>query len=314
MLAAQLQRFVPFSSLDTQRLEHVAGSVRLLRLPANRWLTRRGRALAANYYLARGRVQTLEPDEEVAADDARARQPIVPGARAVRTLSPTNLLVVDPAMLHAAVAEQVFAEQTLEPVGLRPQWLEPGWEHRFLQHAALRSLAPTQWQRLLSAMRERRCALGEHVVVQGQRGGDFYVLAGGAASVRRDGVEVARLEAGDFFGEDALVLDSARNATVTMMGPGHVMALPGELFVRELLATVVAQPRQWVAGPEVCLRVVAASGGDGISLLDFREHAARLDRNRSYRVCSDTLAATVLGTFLLVQAGHRAAPVDGFVA
>lgn len=48
-------------------------------------------------------------------------------------------------------------------------------------------------------------------------GYSFFVVLSGALSVERNGTEVARLGAGDSFGEQALLGDDRRNATVTAL-------------------------------------------------------------------------------------------------
>lgn len=55
---------------------------------------------------------------------------------------------------------------------------------------------------------------GSLIVDQGAGGIAFFVLLSGTAEVVRDGVKVAQLMPGDFFGEMSVLLDENRNAQV----------------------------------------------------------------------------------------------------
>jgi CRP-like cAMP-binding protein len=73
-----------------------------------------------------------------------------------------------------------------------------------------------QLKRLARDFKERDFKPGTTPLKEGHMSGiGFFVITGGEASVSRDGTEVARLVAGDHFGELGLISDRARTATVT---------------------------------------------------------------------------------------------------
>ncbi len=67
---------------------------------------------------------------------------------------------------------------------------------------------------ILQVARKVEHAAGETIIEQGTPGDAFYVIASGTASVRREGKEIKRYHAGDYFGETALILRQPRNADV----------------------------------------------------------------------------------------------------
>lgn len=99
---------------------------------------------------------------------------------------------------------------------------------------------------------------GQAVIRQGDEAGNFYLIAAGAARVTRlhDGVEteVARLAAGEFFGEIGLLHGIPRTATVSAAdGPLEVLVLSRDSFLAiiadsDLLSgEIAAMMRQRVA-------------------------------------------------------------------
>lgn len=70
-------------------------------------------------------------------------------------------------------------------------------------------------QQIARMFKERRFPPGETVMKEGLGGAAFFVIESGEATVSIGGNERARLKAGDYFGEIALIDEGARTATVT---------------------------------------------------------------------------------------------------
>lgn len=67
---------------------------------------------------------------------------------------------------------------------------------------------------LLQVARTREYPAGQQIIAQNSPGDAFYVITSGVASVQREGKELKRYQAGDYFGETALILGQPRNADV----------------------------------------------------------------------------------------------------
>jgi CRP/FNR family cyclic AMP-dependent transcriptional regulator len=70
-------------------------------------------------------------------------------------------------------------------------------------------------QQIASTLRERRYQAGETLTQEGSSGAGFFVIEEGEADVSVAGEERASIGPGDYFGEIALLTDSARTATLT---------------------------------------------------------------------------------------------------
>jgi MFS family permease len=86
-------------------------------------------------------------------------------------------------------------------------------------------------ERLASVAKEARSPGGEAVVLQGEDGDRFYVIADGTATVEIDGLERSQLASGDFFGEIALLRDLPRTATVRAVESLRMYALERDDFI-----------------------------------------------------------------------------------
>ena|SRR5262245_19391533 len=73
-------------------------------------------------------------------------------------------------------------------------------------------------EEIAGSMKQRTFQPGQQIAVEGESGVGFFVIEDGQASVSVHGDEVRRLGPGDYFGEIALIAQSARTATVTADG------------------------------------------------------------------------------------------------
>jgi CRP/FNR family cyclic AMP-dependent transcriptional regulator len=75
---------------------------------------------------------------------------------------------------------------------------------------------------------------GTELIRQGDRGRQFFILLEGGADVRRDGDVVNQMEAGDFFGEIALIGGGETTATVSTTAPSRALVITPRDFKRLL--------------------------------------------------------------------------------
>jgi MFS family permease len=121
-------------------------------------------------------------------------------------------------------------------------------ELRILAHVPIFSPLPgASLEHLASRLVPLRQDPGTVLVREGDPGDRFYIVAEGTVVVFEDGVPIAELEAGGYFGEIALIRDVPRTATVTAKTPVVLYALDREDF----LAAVTSHAPSAQAADEV---------------------------------------------------------------
>lgn len=135
------------------------------------------------------------------------------------------------------------------------------WMMQVLHSNLFFKVSPLNVEDIFTRMKVVVVDAGEVIIRQGELGDTCYFIKEGSAEVTRQGATgcetLAKIGQGRCFGEDALVNDAPRNATVTMVSDGVLMALPKQDFYRLLKAPTV---------PSVSYRSIA----DEAVLVDVR--------------------------------------------
>jgi MFS family permease len=106
-------------------------------------------------------------------------------------------------------------------------------------HRIFAPLADATLEQLARRLEPVRFAAGSTVIRQGDRGDTVYLVAGGQLAVDVDGKPGKPLEAGDVFGEIALLRDVPRTASVRAVTECELLTLGRD----EFLAAVTGHPR-----------------------------------------------------------------------
>ena len=197
-----------------------------------------------------------------------------------------------------------------------------------IRSAPFRQLSFEQILRCAETMQAWSVSAGDDIVQEGATGDYFYVIESGQAEVVRSGSAVARLVSGAVFGEEALLQESPRNATVRMVSDGRLLRLAKDDFDRLLKAELVS-----VIKPDRLRRQLEQNAAELIDcrneeewelwrlprarlmpLDQLRERARGLDPSRTYVVYCRTGRRSVPAAFLLRQPGLEAHALEGGIA
>ena len=161
--------------------------------------------------------------------------------------------------------------------------------------------------------------MGETILTEGEDGDTFFGKQGKAMVTRSKGAKqetLAALSARRFFGEDALISDSPRNATITMTSDGVVMCLGKQDFQAILQDSVIrhlgkgeldtiagSRYRLCAGGCAVTHGFATPHGARNIPLSELRRELQNLEKDFFYVVCGDS-RRNELGAYILSEAGE----------
>lgn len=180
-------------------------------------------------------------------------------------------------------------------------------------------------------MYPREVQAGETVVKEGEKGDCYYLIDSGEAEVMRtdpftdETSCVAKLGPGDAFGEEALLQDAYRNATVTMTTPGTLLVLDKadfdelirsnlveEISADKALEMVNAGKAHWLdCRYDMEYAESRIPGAPLIPLDRLRWDVHRLDPDATYIVYCRSGRRSKAGAFLLRERNIKALSMTG---
>lgn len=337
-----LRSFSPLDGLKSENLQSLARRTSLQELTAGRHLFKQGERNKRTYYLISGVLELLQDGRTVMiirGGSPEARNPIAPATPrrcSARVVSDRiEYIGIDSNMLDMMLTwDQTGSYEVNELHGVEDSsQTSNDWMTILLQTKAFHKIPPANIQAIFLRMQRVDRRAGDTIIKQGEEGDYFYVIVKGTCVVTREtplndsGIKLAELGMGDTFGEEALISDARRNASVTMTSDGALMRLSKEDF-RTLLnepmldwvdlqqaEEIIARGGQWLD-----VRLPSefenhhVSGATNLPLYFIRLKLKSLDRNIHYVVCCDTGRRSSAGAYILSERGFRASVLRGGLA
>lgn len=243
-----LKAFTPFDNLQDKYLQQVAAKVSIKAYPKGTLIFKRGKVNNESYYLIEGDVDLVNSQFEITslATGSEARRfPLndtSPSQVSAVAKSEVKLLSVERDLLDLAMVwsqsvdiadgqRDDNTEQPGRPFSQPPGEPEVDWMSALLRSPLFTRVPPANIQQLFTRFEQLPVKAGDLVVKQDVPGDYFYVIERGRARVEsKDGKVLVNLQAGQFFGEEALVGETTRNASVVMTTNGALMRLGKEDF------------------------------------------------------------------------------------
>ena len=332
-----LKTFAPLDGLKRDNLAALAKKVSVRTMPAGRVLFKEGDTDKRTVWVVAGMVEMQEGSRTVAmirGGTPECRNPLapqIPRKQTARAVDEVSYLAIDSDLLDVMITwDQTGSYEVAE---LQTQLEGAGsddWMTTLLQTKAFHRIPPANIQAIFMRMQRVPYKAGEVAIKQGDEGDYFYAIVSGKCVVTREtplnkeGIKLAELGIGDTFGEEALIAEAKRNATVTMQTDGVLMRLNKQDF-RELMNEPLLQ---WVSYDQA--REIVAKGGKwldvrlpsehqnlciedslNIPLYFIRLKISTLDRKVPYVVYCDTGRRSSAAAYILVERGFDAYVLTG---
>jgi CRP-like cAMP-binding protein len=330
LTSERLKVFSPLSGLKPEHLSNLQSKVVIKELDAGRYLFKQKDAGRCHIYLLAGVVELRSGEQiltTIRSDTDEACHPLAPqiprhvSARAVTRI---EYFEIDTDLLDIMLTwDQSGAFEVAELQAQEDQ--QHDWMTAVLQVRAFRLIPPANIQTLFMRMEHMNAKQGTVIVKQGAVGDYFYVLTQGRCQVTREvpnsnkAIQLAELSPGACFGEEALLADSLRNATVSLLTDGSLVRLAKEdfkalLIEPQLQRITFAEAKQIVAAGGQWLDVRLPSefehehpeGAVNFPLYFIRMKLDSLDPKRKYVVYCDTGRRSAAGAFILSERGFDA--------
>jgi CRP-like cAMP-binding protein len=322
-----LQRFSPMDGLKRQNLIALAKKTSIQKLAAGRTIFKTGETKKRTIYLVSGTLELRSDSGNLTIIEANSKQarsavaPHLPRECTARAVDEVEFLSIDTDLLDVMLTwDQTGNYEVSELQGDATD--DQDWMTTLLQTKAFQRIPPSNIQAIFLRMQQVNLSAGDTIIKQGEDGDFFFAITRGQASVVREtplnkeGIKLAELNPGDTFGEEALISESKRNATVTMVTDGAAMRLAKDDF-----QTLMNEPMlDWIEYADA--KEVVANGAKwldvrlpsefesfheddalNVPLYFIRLKLSQLDKETTYVVCCDTGRRSSAGAFILNERG-----------
>lgn len=328
-----IARLVPINALTEQNLEELTRKVHIESVRAGRVLFKQGETDKHAVYVLDGEVE-LTGDAQtrvIKGGSPEALHPLSPQqprSHLARAKTDCTLALVDRDQLDLLLTWDQSSSYKVEEV--EESDADGDWMSRLLHTPSIMRLPAANIQALFMKLEQMPVKAGEVVIRQGDEGDYYYIISEGRCQVTflsprtKEEMVLAELAGGDAFGEEALISENKRNATITMLTDGVLMRLGKSDFIELMEAPLhreigYAEASKMVEQGAVWLDVRLPSefsnghlpGSVNFPLFFLRNKMDEIDTEHSYITVCDTGRRSASAEYLLAERGFDVYVLDG---
>ena len=335
--AHAVRELIPINGLPEQHQDEVLSHGNVVKYRKGRYVFKQGDKDNSTFFVLEGELELIADGQlvkQVASDTPDARHALAqlqPRQLSARAKTPLQVFKIDRTVLDRLLSDGRFDDEASQvEVSELVDDDDGDWMTRMLGSDLFSRLPAANIQSVFTNMEAMDALAGDVILEQGAAGNYYFIIQTGRCLVTRKSAangevtKLAELGAGDCFGEEALVSESARNASVTMLTDGQLMRLAkrdfNELIKKPTLSSVTYNQAVKLANEgAVWLDVRFADEHKATGIADstnlplntLRSKMRRLDAERRYIVYCDSGGRSSAGAFLLAQRGFDACYLAG---
>jgi len=321
-----LKTLEPLRDLSFDKLDELVNKSSIEDVLAGRMLFKQGERDKRTLFLLAGQVELTSINQPqstiIRAKSREAMKPLaeeIPRRHTCRSKTDATLLVIDSDLLEILLDDNPSGTYEVDELSSDDSSY---WMMRFLQSRAFLHLPTDNIQALLMALEEMPVEKGQTIIHQGQSDDYYYIVQKGKCAVSRrpapraNEMQLAILSEGDGFGEEALITNGKRNASICMLEDGMLMRLKKNDFLKYLADPLI----EYTDEKDVLLEISKGSllidvrnpdeylaarveGSVNIPLSMLRLKLDGMNNSRNYILCCSDGSRSAAAAFLLTQHG-----------
>lgn len=344
-LHKQIRELIPINELPPNLQAKLLEKAKIMEVKKSRFIFKQGDKDDYSYYLLDGEIElhaNKQLDSVIQSGSDRAKYALAqlqPRQYSAKAKTALKILLIERNNLDQLMllAQETTAAPTLSSGTVMEVDEVDGvdddtdWMTQMLQSELFSKIPMANIHQLFALLEEVKFSAGDVVIKQGDPGDHYYIVSEGRCAVSRkptpksNDIKLAELKTGDSFGEEALISESTRNATITMITDGILMKLAKDTFVElvkkptlqsltfdEADALVNEGSAKWLD-----VRFPNEHGESSIAdslnipLNSLRLQSDKLESSMIYILYCDTGGRSSTGAFLLAERGFDVSYLDG---
>ena len=333
-----LKTLVPPASLNGRNFQELANKAVMEDLAPGKLLFKKGDRDRKTIYLLSGQIDLVDEDGKqgsITGGTKEARHPVAnqqPREVTAQAKSFATIVRFDNDLLDVLLTWDQLSGIEVNDISSGEEEEKPDngdWMTRILQSKAFLRIPPANIQTMFMRLKEFPVKAGYTVIKQGDPGDFYYIIGRGTFMVSRESaggtsVILAELADGDVFGEEALLSEAKRNATVVAKTDGLLMRLSKEdfeeLLKEPMLKDVdIAAAKKMVGEGAVLLdvrmdsehRTNGIKGSMNVPLYMLRLKCESLDPSKKYICYCETGRRASAAAYLLTEKGFESYVLKG---